>query len=103
MSLNAVAAYLQFLRKGRGLSQEELADRINVPRLAIERFERAGGDISEETLRKIIDALGAAEQHIRYLEAARPTNRDESAQLIRRGIDLARSWLEGRDLLREEG
>lgn len=50
-----IAELVREKRKEANLTQQELADRLNVKRTYISKIERAVGDIRISTLRKIIE------------------------------------------------
>lgn len=50
---------IKILRKQKNLTQNMLADKLNISQQMISRFESGGENISLLTLKKIIDALGA--------------------------------------------
>jgi len=50
-----IAELLKEKRKEAHLTQQELADRLNVKRTYISKIERAVGDIRISTLRKIVE------------------------------------------------
>jgi transcriptional regulator with XRE-family HTH domain len=52
-----VAKNLRELRKAKGLSQEELADRANVDRNYVGMVERSENSVSVDVLEKLADAL----------------------------------------------
>ena len=52
-----VAKNLRDLRKAKGLSQEELADRANVDRNYVGMVERSENSVSVDVLEKLADAL----------------------------------------------
>ena len=53
----ALAHNVRFLRRGRGWSQEQLADGAGLDRTYISQIERAIGNPSLETIAKIASAL----------------------------------------------
>lgn len=53
--LYLIAELLKDKRKEAKLTQQELADRLNVKRTYISKIERAVGDIQISTLRKIVE------------------------------------------------
>ncbi|MCU5111473.1 helix-turn-helix domain-containing protein [Bacillus wiedmannii] len=55
--LKLVGENIRFLRKKRGLTQEELAERINLQQAYIGGVERGERNISMLTLQKIADGL----------------------------------------------
>jgi transcriptional regulator with XRE-family HTH domain len=55
---NEVAKQIISLRKNLGLSQKELADKLNTKQSAISRIEKGEQNISIGLLEKIADALG---------------------------------------------
>jgi transcriptional regulator with XRE-family HTH domain len=55
-----VARNLRDLRKAKGLSQEELADRANVDRNYVGMVERSENSVSVDVLEKLADALEVA-------------------------------------------
>jgi transcriptional regulator with XRE-family HTH domain len=55
---NEVAKQIISLRKALGLSQKELADKLNTKQSAISRIEKGEQNISIGLLEKIADALG---------------------------------------------
>lgn len=65
------------LRKGRiskGLSRKELARKLNVTNKAIEKMENARDKLSEERLRKIIEAIGISDEEFLKLKRGREIN-----------------------------
>ena len=98
MPLNAAAAYLQFLRKGQGLTQAMLAATLSLPVLTIERLERAEAAVAPEVLAAVVSALGASSAQVEYLLRFEPQSKEEGAKIIRLGIDLAKAWLRGEQL-----
>jgi len=50
-----IAELIKDKRKEANLTQQELADRLNVNRAYISKIERAVGDIQISTLRKIVE------------------------------------------------
>ena len=54
----AMGQYLRALREDAGLSQRELADRLDCHQPAIARLEGGGVRPNVETLRRIVEALG---------------------------------------------
>ena len=54
-----VGEAIKVLRKSRGLSQMELANRANVTRVSLCRWERGNRHMTVGTLFKLADALGA--------------------------------------------
>lgn len=51
-------AMLVLARESRGLTQVELADRVNVPQAIISRYESGGRNVGEHDLQRIADVLG---------------------------------------------
>lgn len=51
------------LRKQRGISQEELADRLGIAQATISGFERLGNDPRMSTVRRYARALGVMVRH----------------------------------------
>lgn len=50
---------ISVLRKRRGLTQEQLAERTGIDQAEISRIERGAGNPTEDTLARIAQALGA--------------------------------------------
>ncbi|MCA0375787.1 MAG: helix-turn-helix domain-containing protein [Gemmatimonadetes bacterium] len=50
--------YLRALRKARGLTQQDLADRLGVARPRVSKIERSPGDVSVGNLLSVLRALG---------------------------------------------
>ena len=53
-----IADRIQYLRKQKGYSQEELADRIGTKKTYISRLENGKADIQLSTLFRIFEGLG---------------------------------------------
>lgn len=51
-------AYLRALRKTRGLTQQDLADRLGVARPRVSKIERFPGDVTLGNLLPVLRALG---------------------------------------------
>lgn len=58
VSENILGVMLRTARETSGISQEELAKRLNTKRTAISRIENHGDDIKVSTLEKVAKALG---------------------------------------------
>ena len=59
-----IAELIKDARKRSSLTQQELADRLNVKRTYISKIERAMGDIQVSTLRRIIEQGLGGKLHI---------------------------------------
>lgn len=51
-------AYLRALRETRGMTQQELADRLGVSRPRVSKIERSPGDVTMANLLPVLTALG---------------------------------------------
>lgn len=51
-------AYLRALRETRGLTQQDLADRLGVARPRVSKIERSPGDVTLGNLLQVLRALG---------------------------------------------
>ena len=58
MSTGAVRLRLLEIRKSRGMTQSELAEKAGLHQLTISRLESGPRQIEFDTLRKLCDALG---------------------------------------------
>lgn len=56
--VGAVVEHLADLRRARGLSQTEVAERMRTSQSAVARLEAGRGDLRLSTLRRYADALG---------------------------------------------
>jgi len=84
MPTPAIAAYVQELRKGRGFTQESLAEAVGMGKRTIERLERCEGDISVEPFERIVAVLRALPDDVHYLvtnASATPDEGKEMAQM----------------------
>lgn len=86
---------LQELRKGRGLTQEELAEALFVSRTAISKWESGGGYPSIDSLKEIasyfsvsIDDLLSGEQLIFIAEKENKSNLNSVCDLLLGVVDL---------------
>ncbi|MWC31365.1 helix-turn-helix domain-containing protein [Paenibacillus sp. MMS18-CY102] len=52
-----VGEKIRFFRKNRGLTQEELGEKVEIPQSYIGNIERGSKNISLETIEKISEAL----------------------------------------------
>lgn len=99
MAMDAVAVYLREIRRGRGLTQEALAEAVGVSKRTIERVERNEGDITVPTFTRMIVTIHASPDDVTYLATANVTPEE--------GRDLAQSWLQGtgrqKELPRQNG
>jgi transcriptional regulator with XRE-family HTH domain len=87
MGMEAVAAYLREIRRGRGFTQESLAEAVDVSKRTIERMERNEGDITVHTFERIIAVLRASATQVNYL-ATTPSVTTGEAQA------MAKDWLD---------
>ncbi|OXM83697.1 helix-turn-helix domain-containing protein [Paenibacillus rigui] len=55
--LTIVGERIRFFRKNRGLTQEQLGEKVELPQSYIGGIERGEKNISLETLERIVDAL----------------------------------------------
>lgn len=62
-----VAGKIEFMRKQKGLTQKQLAKRLNISQQIISRIETGSENIALLTLKKIVDTLGA-EIYLEILE-----------------------------------
>lgn len=88
MSMAEVAAYLREIRRGRGFTQESLAEIVGVSKRTIERLERNEGALTVEIFEQIIAALRASPEQVHYLATHSEVNLDEAQS-------LAAGWLRG--------
>ena len=91
MGMAEVAAYLRIIRRGRGYTQESLAEAVDTSKRTIERLERAEGDITVQTFLRIVTVLHASGDHLAYLAS-------HSAATVHEAEALARGWLRGEAL-----
>ncbi|MFC3748700.1 helix-turn-helix domain-containing protein [Paenibacillus sp. GCM10012306] len=75
-----VGSNVKALRKKRGLSQEQLGERVQQPQSYIGGIERGEKNISLETLQKLCSALGVRPSEI--IEAPVRTEQNEKDRLI---------------------
>lgn len=87
MAMDAVAAYLREIRRGRGLTQEGLAEAVGVSKRTIERVERNEGDVTVPTFTRMIVTMHASAEDVTYL-ATEDVTQEEAR-------DLAQAWLRG--------
>lgn len=87
MAMDAVAVYLREIRRGRGLTQEALAEAVGVSKRTIERVERNEGDVTVPTFTRMIVTMHASPEDVTYLATTDSTQ--EEAR------DLAQAWLRG--------
>lgn len=55
--VQAAGGRIAELRKARGLTQEQLAERLGVDKTTVSKFETAGNDIRLSTLYRLAEAL----------------------------------------------
>ena len=67
MAIQEVAAYVRVMRRGRGYTQESLAEAVDTSKCTIERLERAEGDIAVQTYVRIVATLRASADQLQYL------------------------------------
>lgn len=60
-----VGKAIRRVRKRRGVSQSELADRLDVYQATISKWERGDRDVSEDRLQDVADALGVDTEEIK--------------------------------------
>lgn len=87
MAMDAVAVYLREIRRGRGLTQEALAEAVGVSKRTIERVERNEGDVTVPTFTRMIVTIHASPEDLTYLATADVTQQEAR--------DLAQAWLQG--------
>lgn len=75
-------ALIKLVRRGLGMSQEELAKRAGVPQSMISKVEREAHEISEGTLRKILPALSCDLLIVPYLTTPLETLRQRQAEKL---------------------
>ncbi|MES5954571.1 helix-turn-helix transcriptional regulator [Bacillus fungorum] len=83
--LKLVGENIRFLRKKRGLTQEELAERINLQQAYIGGVERGERNISMLTLQKIADGLEVSPDlvlNFGNINLINNPQRDESLSII---------------------
>ncbi len=61
---------IRTIRKDKGLTQEELAERLHVTRQAVSSWERGGSCPDFETLKQLADILEVSPQQLLYNENA---------------------------------
>jgi transcriptional regulator with XRE-family HTH domain len=73
-------------RRARGLSQEELGEKVNLSKRMIAHYESAEGDPTIETLKKLADALNVT---ISYLtgESVQKVIKEEISPKLRRHLE----------------
>ncbi|MEV8633038.1 helix-turn-helix transcriptional regulator [Streptosporangium sp. NPDC051023] len=68
------------LRKARGLSQAQVAERMNRSQPAISDFERLGGDPHLSTIRRYALAIGAEVTYLVHVQEDPPAEAGERAE-----------------------
>jgi transcriptional regulator with XRE-family HTH domain len=91
---------LQELRKGRGLTQEELAERLFVSRTAVSKWESGRGYPSIDSLRELsrffavtIDELICPEEILSAAQAEKQTFADKTLSFLCNAMDLLAATL----------
>jgi transcriptional regulator with XRE-family HTH domain len=83
----ALAAYIKELRRGRGYSQESLAERANVSKRTVERLERAEGDVTVLLFARVVGALGASPGEALMLAERGSFSPEEARTMARARLD----------------
>ena len=93
---------LQELRKGRGLTQEELAERLFVSRTAVSKWESGRGYPSIDSLRELsrffsvtIDELICPEEILSAAQEEKQTFADKMLSFLCNAMDLLTATLKG--------
>lgn len=74
MNTNLTAKYLQFLRKSHNYTQEELAQKLDISRQAVSKWE-TGVTIPEKELKEILEQFDTDSLVIALMGASPDTNR----------------------------
>ena len=90
----AVAVYFRKLREGHGFTQESLAEAAGCGKRTIERIERNQGLVTIATLERLMAALAASPDQVRYL-MTHPSATEREARELARGLlqhDPTQRW-----------
>ncbi len=90
----AVAVYFRELREGHGFTQEALAEAAGCGKRTIERIERNEGPVTIATLERLMTALAASPEQVRYLMTDPSATEQEAREFARALLqhDPAQPW-----------
>lgn len=92
--MDAVGVYIAVLRKGRGYTQPELADKLEVSERALRDWEAGRHDPKISELAKLLDLISGSWFHVAHLMREGAT--------VPEGRNLAQAQLQGAELTDEQ-
>lgn len=75
-------------REAKGLSQEQLAERLNVTRQAVSNWERGKSEPDIETLQRLSDVLEISVEELIYGETKKRVSKDISIKIGSDGLTV---------------
>jgi transcriptional regulator with XRE-family HTH domain len=87
MGMKEVGTYVRELRRGRDLTQAELAMIVHVSKPTIERLERGEQNVAAQTLAQIIAWLGGVPDDVQNLYMDEGVRDRDAKHLARKALD----------------